>query len=193
MDNAPTFPSSSAMRLLVAAFLLATTATAGVAQPAIIRPGVHVRIDAPGVTVAPTEAFILSMTPDSITIGDDKLAPLAVPRVAIKSLELGSGKDHWRGTAKGTLIGMGWGAGLGVIAAFTGEDCYGAGAARSCNGLTGREKVAAVGLVSYVGAFYGAIIGAIVGSERWDKVELPTHPVTGLHNGSPSLSWTLSF
>jgi hypothetical protein len=185
------------MRSLTVALVLSALAPVVLAQPAIVRPGARVRIDAPGFTAVPTSAFILSMTPDSITIGDEKLLPLSIPRAAIRGLELGGEKDRWLGAKKGTVIGSEWGAGLGlIIAATTDSLCQGGWALdsrRSCHAVTTSDRFVGFGVGVLVGAFYGAGIGYLVGSQRWDKVELPTRPTVGWREGRPALSWSLSF
>jgi hypothetical protein len=183
------------MRSLTVAFLLAAIAPLASAQPTIVRPGAKVRIDAPGFTLNRTEGVILTMTPDTITIFGEGLAPLPIPRAAIRELALSSGKDHWLGAQKGTRIGVEWGAGIGIVgAALSDETCTsGYGAPRTCSPTTFTDRVAVASLVTFAGAFYGAIIGAIAGSERWDSVEMPKRATIGLQNGRPALSWSVSF
>src|SRR4051812_739502 len=104
------------MRAITILALLSATAVAANAQ-SVIRTGARVRVDAPAVTGGPTVATIISATPDSIVIASPDLAPLAIARSSIESIELSQGKDRWLGTKHGAVVGVEWGAGVGFLLA----------------------------------------------------------------------------
>ena len=151
------------------------------------------RIDAPGVTAGPTVATIVSASSDSLVIASPDLAPLAIARSSIGTLEFSQGRDRWAGTKHGTLLGVEWGAGLGLLAAVAGKDCKGLGDQRRCESLTGDERAAVLGLCVYAGAFYGAIIGAIASRESWAPLDLASHASINVRDGRPVLSFSRSF
>lgn len=181
------------MRTLHIAILLLAPCIAAQAQ-GVIRPGAKVRIEAPGIVAGRTEGTILSATADSLVIAGPALAPLAVSRAMVSSIEVSGGRDRWMGTKKGTVIGAGWGLGLGMIVAMTAENCTGSSTPRSCTPLSSNDRTAIMGVMTYVGAFYGAIIGAIAGRESWTAVDLPARTAIELtHDGRPALSLSASF
>jgi hypothetical protein len=185
------------MRSLTLTLVLSLLAPVVLAQPAIVRPGTRVRVDAPGFTGRPTDALVLYLTPDSIVIGDHGLAPLSIPRAAIKALEIGGEKDRWWGAKRGAVLGTKWGLGLGALfAIIDNEECVGGGFSptpRTCHAATVSDRINMFVGVTTAGAMFGAGIGSDYGNERWEKVELPTHTTVGLRLGRPAVSWSLNF
>jgi hypothetical protein len=177
---------------ILAAFLVLVVTATGSAQ-SVVRPGVRVRIDAPGITAGPTVATIISAGQDSVVIAGPDLAPLAVSRAAIGTIEVSHGRDRWLGAKHGTVVGVEWGLGTGLLLAAVAKDCTGFGSNRSCHSLKGDEQAAVVGMVTYAGAFYGAIIGAIAAREHWEPIQLASRASISLRDGRPALSWSQSF
>ena len=93
------------------------------------------------------------------------------------------GRDHFEGAKTGAFWGLGIGAGIGVLGAFTGDACwnYGNGAPEKCEPLNGTERVLVIGGSALLGGLAGAAIGAVIGKEdpadtANDRVQLQLAP-----------------
>ena len=107
-------------------------------------------------------------------------------------------RSHYK---KGAKIGSGIGAFVGILGVITSE-CHGVGLYGEEGGPYDCEILAAAGILilSGVGALSGLIVGAALRTERWERLDIPSHsgvsvmPVIGVHpNGSLALGARISF
>lgn len=178
--------------LLVPIFCVALQASA---QTSELRPGVKIRITAPGIVANRFEGTLLARTADSITVGSSNVQPLTIPLASVESVEISHGKSR----AKGAIKGLEWGAGLGGVlglAIMNAPTCTGSRYTSNlvCNvPPTTGQKTAAVGAMTFGGIFWGSIIGALIGSESWDRFDLAPRTAFEMHSGRPALSLSLAF
>ena len=168
----------------LAVFMLLCGADPLRAQDAIqlseLRPGLKIRVEAPGVIFGTLTAMILSRSPDSIAIANSNFAPISIPLSKITRLDVSRGKSHKAGAVRGLKWGVPLGLAIGAIAAAGAFDCT-CYVCKNCEELkTPPAQGFGLGLLS--GVAYGAGIGALVPRESWARLELT--PRTSLDAGA---------
>jgi hypothetical protein len=166
----------------VSLVLLAAAPLAGVAQvaPSVVL-GATVRAKPIGAGARWVQGNLVALTPDSVSIrvprnGDT----VSLFTGALAEFQVSQGRRAR--TGKGALLGLGIGAGTGLLLGI-------AASAESCTGFceieVGPEDVLAVAaILGGVGAGIGALIGAASHGERWQRVVEPHSAVRlGVHGG----------
>jgi hypothetical protein len=150
------------MELLVSALLLAAAAA----------DGPRVRVKTAEATVVGT---LLAQDDDRLVVGTEDAGRIAVPRLAITSLEESHGR-HSRGSRvlKGAGIGLATGAALGLIIGFgSGDDTCRPG--EYCLLLFDAGDKATMGAagLGVIGGAVGALAGLALPRDRWERVDAP--------------------
>ena len=167
----------------VSLVLLAAAPLAGVAQvgPSVVL-GATVRAKPTGSGARWVQGNLVALTSDSVSIrvpqnGDT----VSLFTGALADLQVSQGTRAR--TGKGALLGLGIGAGTGLLLGI-------AASAESCTGFceidVGPEDVVAVAaILGGLGAGIGALIGAASHGERWQRVVEPYPAVRlGMHGGA---------
>jgi len=111
------------------------------------------------------QGTVFSQTADTLRVASDG-AVRVVPISMIGGVEVGGGRSHSAGAARGAKVGAVIVGGVGVLLCTTAYESF--------DGETHpSDIVAIVGAAALTGAFYGAIIGGIIGAEGWT----PVYPV----------------
>jgi hypothetical protein len=157
---------TASRRLVLGCLAILAPLAAATAQLPEVRPGMRVRVVAPGELGGRVEGTVVDRVPDTLRIAVSGRSPVAVPVAAIRSIEIYRGRSRRPGAARGAKLGALTGLGLGLANAFF-SDCGG----RYCE--TGYK---AGGVIAFggVGAGIGALIGAARGAELWERVSIPT-------------------
>lgn len=145
---------------------LATGARVRIRQPAYGPGWLAGRLVSPA---ADSAVIALAGRPDTVRFATDSLPPFEV------SLGLRSS------AGKGALVGLGVGAGTGLILGIlaAAEDCTG-----FCVVDVGPVEIAGVSaLLGGVGAGIGAVVGSLIRTERWRRVRPPTRGGVRLQPG----------
>ncbi len=110
---------------------------------------------------------VFEVRSDSIHVLQAGGQALHIPVTGVRSLQVSSGKDHWRGARNGALAG----AGFGMLIVLLGPPDCNNGYGIDCR-ADGSKPTAAEYAWDYVSssAVIGAMIGAMVGTERWEQV-----------------------
>jgi hypothetical protein len=131
-----------------------------------LRPGVRIRVEAPGAIAGALTATLLSRTRDSITIGAPNAAPMTVAMSRVTRIDVSRGKSRRAGAVQGLKWGVPIGLATGVLLAAIPSDCT------NCEDYSAGAWIAQ-GLLA--GVVWGAGIGALVGRESWAHLELTPH------------------
>lgn len=131
-----------------------------------LRPGARARIRAPGALGGEAEGIILARRADTVVVGRPGAASVDVPVPLITRASVYRGRTSGAGALEGAKWGAGIGLGLGLanmgFSDCSGEHC-GAG-----------DNVVGVATFAALGAGVGSLVGAVVGSERWERLRLPS-------------------
>jgi hypothetical protein len=173
-------PSNAVHALLLVLVLHASVVSAQFGE---IRPGVRIRVDAPGVVADRLDATVISSTADTLMVASPDMAPLAVPVSRITSLEISRGRSRTKGAIFGAEIGGGIAVAFGL--ATMGDRCGGCKTSYQPNAVSYVLEGVSVYAVT------GAMIGAIAGRERWESFDLRQRTSIGLRNGRPTLAMTI--
>jgi hypothetical protein len=164
-------PASRHALGVVSLLLLAASPSGGSAQAGRSVPvGARVRVQPTGPGARWVQGQLVALTSDSVAIRRHKHGDTVT--LATRSLarfEVSHGRSAR--TAKGALLGLGIGAGAGLLVglALAADDCPG-----FCEINVGPEDVLALtALGGGLGAGVGALIGAVSSGERWQPVGPP--------------------
>jgi hypothetical protein len=147
-------------------------AEAQLASLAEFQPGTRVRVQAPGVVAGPLEATVVARSRDTVTLTRQHGGPISVPLGAITAAEVSRGRSHGDGAVKGLSWGAGAGLVVGLLSAIVYDARSDACGLEPCENDLSPGEVVAGGFLT--GAVLGAGIGAIAGSERWERLTIPT-------------------
>src|SRR4051812_17322840 len=104
------------MRTLSVAFLLVVSLVGRThAQGTEVRPGVRLRITAPGVVADRMVGTLLSRSADTLVIGGPDIAPLSIPLNRVTALEISRGNSR----SQGALRGVKWGVPIMLVLGTT--------------------------------------------------------------------------
>src|SRR5437764_1277057 len=162
-----TLPLELRMRFVLplAGLTLLSLANPARAQDAMqlseLRPGVRIRLEAPGSVAGLMTATVTSRSRDTITIADENVAPLAVPLSHVTRVDISRGKSH----SAGAVLGMKWGLAIGVPVGIL------AAASPDCEGCVKTSAAEWIALSVLDGVALGAGIGALVGRENWVRFQ----------------------
>ncbi len=159
-----------------------------IAQMAELRPGVRVRIEAPGEIAGRLTGLVVARSADSLTVSQSDATPLTVAIAKVSTLQISRGKSRTRGALKGII----WAAPTGLAMGFTPiGDATCSGVPTRCVPVSRRSWVVTMVTGSVV---IGAGVGALVGSERWVQAALPRVsllPPTGEHSPGIVARWSV--
>ena len=168
--------------------LIFCVAAVAAAQDTEARPGVRVRLQAPGIVAGRYEGTVLTRDSSAIHVGGPTAAPVDVPFDRITSLEISRGKSRsagaWRGIQWGAPIGLG----LGLVLAPSLRECD-----PTCHDATASEKNNFVVAGAVSGVLGGAGIGAIIGRERWERFDVAPRTGVDTRSGRTQLGVRLAY
>jgi hypothetical protein len=129
-----------------------------------LRPGVRVRIRAPGSINGRVTGVVTERSADSLSIAMENGVPFRLPLSAISTVDISQGRSGGRGAMKGAM----WGAGIGLLSGGFSD-----GAGENCTGDScfSRGELLAASVIT--GGLAGAAIGALVKSESWQRLDVP--------------------
>jgi hypothetical protein len=148
-------------------------AEAQIAPLVELQPGTRVRVQAPGVLAGPLEATVIARARDTVTLTTSRGVPIHVPLAAITTAEVSRGRSHADGSVKGLTWGAGAGLVVGLVSAIVYDARSDACGAEPCDNKLSPGQVVVSGFVT--GAVLGAGIGAIKGVEHWERLTIPTY------------------
>jgi hypothetical protein len=148
-------------------------------QAPILERGQRVRVSAPDVFVVQSIGVLGALTTDSVVLLFEPYRRVAIPRAAVRVIEVSRGRVSSMGPAAG--VGAVAGAVIGaLIAQSTYKDPCGGAADTSfakvgCQLLSTTQGEATVGgalLGCLAGGLGGLLIGSALATERWERVPL---------------------
>ncbi|MHB1224260.1 MAG: hypothetical protein ACYC2G_09500 [Gemmatimonadaceae bacterium] len=115
---------TASRRLVLGCLAALAPLAAATAQLPEVRPGMRVRIVAPGELAGRVEGVVVDRGPDTLRVAVAQRGPIPVPVPAIASIEIYRGRSRRPGAARGAKRGAIAGLGFGLANAFF-SDCSG--------------------------------------------------------------------
>lgn len=134
----------------------------GAQDTPVAKPGSRIRVTAPECQLQEKTAILISLESGRFSATVDN-EDVECPVGTLTRLEVSQGERKWW---KASLLGLGAGAVVGVVAGSTVYD--------SKEGSAVAEAAAIAALSAGVGFLAGTIIGVIRGTDDWEEVLLPT-------------------
>jgi hypothetical protein len=158
--------------ILLVLFLLPLAAGRGLRAQSVggigdLTPGMHVRVDAPGVVAPRFVGTVLLPPADSLLLASPDGPPVVLRPSQITSLEVSRGRDRRKGALRGLLVGAPVGLAIGTT--LPGNEA----GPPECRCVVRERRLSYAVAGALVGAATGALIGSLVGPERWVRLPLP--------------------
>jgi hypothetical protein len=136
----------------------------------------------------PLVGAVISLTVDSLVVGAEEGARVALPRAALRSVERGyEVRPHAKNAP---LLGLAMGAAAGAVAPLIATDCQDD---EICGSMKPLFALIGAGVGSLVGGFVGMVVGQSMRREEWRMVRLPARVGISPIRGSAAIDVLVRF